>query len=168
MGKISTLWVKLPEKAIQIFVGALLPGAIGISKVDIAMQAFFNVAPVGKLGSSVTGDGLDKLGRESGQNRNNGIFHCFGPAVWYLNGNIVPCLSLCQGGEAGFAFSLAAHNRIRFPVPGFLAAVYRLVSFTDGFPFAVFSSCFLGAVALSLAPQTLRFPFTKYFSYIQR
>ena len=78
------------------------------------------------------------------------------PAVWYLNGNIVPCLSLCQGGEAGFAFSLAAHNRIRFPVPGFLAAVYRLVSFTDGFPFAVFSSCFLGAVALSLAPQDFK------------
>ena len=70
MGKISTLWVKLPEKAIQIFVGALLPGAIGISKVDIAMQAFFNVAPVGKLGSSVTGDEMcirDSSGRGSAE-----------------------------------------------------------------------------------------------------
>lgn len=114
-------------------------------------------------GPAVTGDGLDKLGWEGGQNRNNGIFHCFGSAVWYLNGNIVPCLSLSQGSEAGFAFSLAAHNSIRFPVPDFLAAVYRLVPFTDGFPFAVFPSCFLSAVALSLAPQDFEIPIYQVF-----
>ena len=45
-------------------------------------------------------DGLDKLGWESGEDRNNDVFHRFGSAVWYLNGNVVPCHSLCQGGEA--------------------------------------------------------------------
>jgi len=127
------------------------------------MQAFFNVAPVGKLGPSVRGDGLDKLGWESGEDRNNDIFHHFGSAVWYLNGNVVPCHSLCQGGEAGFAFSLAAHNSIRFPMSGFLTTVYRLVPFTDGFPFAVFPSCFLGAVVLSLTPQDFEIPVYQVF-----
>ena len=110
------------------------------------MQTFFHVAPVGKLGPPVAGDGLDKLGWESGKTETMAF------SIVSALRSIVPCLSLCQGGEAGLTFSMTAHNSIRFPVPSFLAAVYQLVSFADGFPFAAFSSCFLRAVDLSLAP----------------
>ena len=59
------------------------------------------------------------------------------------------CL-LYTSGKAGFAFALAAHCRIRFPSTGFLTAVYRLASFSNRLPFAVFLSCFFHSMACLL------------------
>ena len=40
-GKISALGIKLPKQAIQILVCPLLPGTIGIGKIDVTMQPFY-------------------------------------------------------------------------------------------------------------------------------
>lgn len=53
MGKDPAFGIKLPEQAVQISVSALLPGAIRVGKMDLAMQAIFNAAPVGKLCASI-------------------------------------------------------------------------------------------------------------------
>ena len=53
---------------------------------------------------------------------------------------------------------MTAYNGVCFPATGLLAAVYRLVLFADGFPFAVFSSCFLGAMALPFGAQDFEIP----------
>ena len=39
--KISALGIKLPEQAVQILVCPLLPGTIGIGKIDVTMQPFY-------------------------------------------------------------------------------------------------------------------------------
>ena len=101
----------------------------------------------------LVGRNVSTISREIRRNCTDGVLHRFGLSVWNLQRNIKACFPLRQGGEAGLALSLAAHNRIRFPVPGFLTTVYRLVPFADGFPFTVFPSCFLDPVAFPLAPQ---------------
>ena len=96
---------------------------------------------------------------------NNSVFHCLGFSARYLHGNVKPSLALCQSGKAGFAFALAAHCRIRFPVTGFLTAVYRLVSFSNRLPFAVFPSCFFRSMALPFAPQHFQAAVYQIFFY---
>ena len=117
------------------------------------MQPLLNTAPVGKLCAPVAGNGFDQLCRECRQRSDNGVFHGFRSPVRHLHCNVKPGLALRQGSKAGFAFALAAHHRIRFPVPGFLAAVYRLVPFADRLPLAVFAPRFFHSVALPLAAQ---------------
>lgn len=56
--KISAFGIKLPKQAVQVFICALLPGTVGVGKIDFAMQSFFNVVPVGKLCTSVASNGL--------------------------------------------------------------------------------------------------------------
>ena len=145
--------IKLPKQTVQILVCTFLPGAIRVGKVDLAMQPFFHTAPVGKLRTPSTSNGLDQLRREGRQCSNNSVFHCLGFSARYLHGNVKPSLALCQSGKAGFAFALAAHCRICFPVTGFLTAVYRLASFSNRLPFAVFPPCFFRFMALPFAPQ---------------
>ena len=53
--------IKLPKQTVQIFNCAFLPGAIRVGKVDLAMQPFFHTAPVGKLRTPSTSNGLDQL-----------------------------------------------------------------------------------------------------------
>ena len=96
---------------------------------------------------------------------NNSVFHCLGFSARYLHGNVKPCFALCQSGKAGFAFALAAHCRIHFPVTGFLTAVYRLVSFSNRLPFAVFPSCFFHSMALPFAPQHFQAAVYQIFFY---
>ena len=72
---------KLPEQAVQILVCTFLPGTIWVGKIDLAMQSFFNAAPVGKLRAPVAGNGLDQLRRESGQCSDNGVLHGLRPSV---------------------------------------------------------------------------------------
>ena len=64
MGEVSAFGIKLPEQTIEVFVCAFLPGTIRVGKIDLAMQSFFNAAPVGKLRAPVAGNGLDQLRRE--------------------------------------------------------------------------------------------------------
>ena len=52
--------IKLPKQTVQIFNCAFLPGAIRVGKVDLAMQLFFHMAPVGELRTPVAGNGLDQ------------------------------------------------------------------------------------------------------------
>ena len=117
------------------------------------MESFFNLKSVVELRTPVAGNGLDQSRGKGRQCSNNSVFHCLGFSARYLHGNVKPSLALCQSGKAGFAFALAAHCRIRFPVTGFLTAVYRLVSFSNRLPFAVFPSCFFRSMALPFAPQ---------------
>ena len=117
------------------------------------MQPFFHTAPVGKLRTPSTSNGLDQLRGKGRQCSNNSGFHCLGFSARYLHGNVKPSLALCQSGKAGFAFALAAHCRICFPMTGFLTAVYRLASFSNRLPFAVFPPCFFRFMALPFAPQ---------------
>ena len=152
-GKVPASGIKLPKQTVQILVCTFLPGAIRVSKVDLAMQPFFHTAPVGKLRTPSTSNGLDQLRGKGRQCSNNSGFHCLGFSARYLHGNVKPSFALCQSGKAGFAFALADHCRIRFPVTGFLTAVYRLASFSNRLPFAVFPSCFFRSMALSFAPQ---------------
>ena len=156
LDKIPAFRIELPEQAVEILVCAFLPGAIGVGKIDLAVQPFLNSAPVGKFSSTVAGDRLDQLGREGRQRRDNCVLHGLRPSVRHLHGNVKPSLALRQGGETGFAFALAAHHRIRFPVSGFLAAVYRLVPLTDRLSLTVFPSRFFRSMALSLAAQYLQ------------
>ena len=152
-GKVPASGIKLPKQTVQIFNCAFLPGAIRVGKVDLAMQPFFHTAPVGELRTPVAGNGLDQSRGKGRQCSNNSVFHCLGFSARHLHGNVKPSFALCQSGKAGFAFALAAHCRIRFPVTGFLTAVYRLVSFSNRLPFAVFPPCFFRSMALPFAPQ---------------
>ena len=61
MGEVSAFGIKLPEQTIEVFVCALLPGTIGVGKIDVTMEPLLNSAPVGKLRPPVTGNGLDQL-----------------------------------------------------------------------------------------------------------
>ena len=117
------------------------------------MESLFNLKSVVELRTPSTNNGLDQLRGKGRPCSNNSVFHCLGFSARYLHGNVKPSLALCQSGKAGFAFALAAHCRIRFPVTGFLTAVYRLVSFSNRLPFAVFPPCFFRSMALSFAPQ---------------
>ena len=153
-GKASCLGDKTPETdTVQIFNCAFLPGAIRVGKIDFTMESLFNLKPVGELRTPSTSNGLDQLRGKGRQCSNNSGFHCLGFSARYLHGNVKPSLALCQSGKAGFAFALAAHCRIRFPATGFLTAVYRLASFSNRLPFAVFLSCFFHSMALPFAPQ---------------
>ena len=121
------------------------------------MESFFNLKPVVELRTPSTNNGPDQLRGKGRPCSNNSGFHSIshglGFSARYLHGNVKPCFALCQSGKAGFAFALAAHCRIRFPVTGFLTVVYRLVSFSNRLPFAVFPSCFFRSMALPFAPQ---------------
>ena len=129
-----------------------------VCKIDITVQPFFNSAPVGKFRAPVTSNGLDQLGREGRKHRNNRILHGFSLAVRNFNCNVKACLTFRQGSEAGLALALAAHDRIRFPVPGFFPAVHGFVPFANRLALTVFSSRFLTPVAFSLAPQYFQVP----------
>jgi len=129
------------------------------------MQPFFHTAPVGKLRTPSTSNGLDQLRGKGRPCSNNSGFHCLGFSARYLHGNVKPSLALCQSGKAGFAFALAAHCRTRFPVTGFLTAVYRLVSFSNRLPFAVFPPCFFHSMALPFAPQHFQAAVYQIFFY---
>ncbi len=156
-GKVPASGIKLPKQTVQIFNVAFLPGAIRVGKIDFTIESLFNLKPVGELRTPVAGNRLDQLRREGRPCSNNSVFHSISHgldfSVRHLHGNVKPSLALCQSGKAGFAFALAAHCRTRFPSTGFLTAVYRLASFSNRLPFAVFPSCFFRFMALPFAPQ---------------
>ena len=64
--EISSLGIKLPEQAVQIFICTFLPYTIRISIIDITVQSLLNSAPVCELGSTVAGNCLDHLRRKGG------------------------------------------------------------------------------------------------------
>ncbi len=65
-GKVPALGIKLPEQAVQILVCTFLPGTIWVGKIDLAMQSFFNAAPVGKLRAPVAVMVLTSCGGKAG------------------------------------------------------------------------------------------------------
>lgn len=146
------------------FICTFLPCTVRISKIDVTVQSFLDPAPVCELSSTVAGNRLDQLRRESRQHGNERIFHRFCFAVRNFDGDVKACLPLGQGGKAGLAFSQATYDCIRFPVTGFLAAVYRLVSFSDRLSLVVFPRVSLAPWLFPLRRSTFRFPFTRYFS----
>ena len=133
-------------------------------KIHITVQSFLNLAPVGKLSSTVAGNGLDQLGREGRQRGDNGVLHGLRSSVRHLHCNVKPGFAFCKGGKTDLALSLAAHYRILFPVPGLMTAVHRLVLFTDRLSLVVFAPDFFYSVTLSLAAQ--HFQVTIYQTFL--
>ena len=129
------------------------------------MESFFNLKSVVELCTPVAGNGLDQSRGKGRQCSNNSVFHCLGFSARHLHGNVKPSFALCQSGKAGFAFALAAHCRICFPMTGFLTAVYRLASFSNRLPFAVFPPCFFHSMALPFAPQHFQAAVYQIFFY---
>ena len=117
------------------------------------MQPFLYPAPVGKLRTTVTGDRLHQLRRKARERGDYGVLHRLCPAVRHLHRYVKPRLALCQSRKAGFALTLPAYHRIRFPMPGLLSAVHRLVPLADRLALVVFAPCLLDSMALSLAAQ---------------
>ena len=135
-GEGSCPWIKLPEQAVQILVCTFLPGTIWVGKIDLAMQSFFNAAPVGKLRAPVAGNSLDQLRRKAGQCSDNGVLmmvSAVGPtSSWQCKTE--SCAP--PGGKAGF-FCLATHHCIRFPNARLLTAVYDLSLLRSTFPYCI-------------------------------
>ena len=115
------------SRPFRFWVCIFLTGAIWIGNINVSMQPLFDLAPVGKLHSPVTGNVLNQ-GRRKGRHRqNNGVFHDLralakASSPQYKSGSCARPKS-----QVSFDLALSAYYGVCFPVSSSLAAVYRLV-----------------------------------------
>ncbi len=130
---ISTLGIKLPKQAVQIFICTFLPSTIWIGKMHVTLQPFLDLAPVCKFCSPVTGNTFAQLRGKVDNAKTMAFSNGRGSSVRHLDCYVKPGLAFCQGGKASLALALAAHHRICIPMPSFQMAVYRLVPLSYSF-----------------------------------
>ena len=160
--------IKRSKQAVCIFIRALLPRTVWIGKIHFAAKPLLDLAPVRKFRSPVAGDRFDQLRRELRECRNDRVLHSLGSSVGHFDRNVKPRLALCQSRKASLALSLTAYDRVCFLVSGFFAAVYGFVALAYGFALLYLPRVSFTPWFFPLRRSTFRFPFTRYFSYIQR
>jgi hypothetical protein len=98
-GDIGFFGKKVAEAAVEVFIGAFLPGAVGVAEIDFEVEFGFKLLIEGEFSALVDGDGAAQGWRQAAQDVIDTIDDYLTVFAWVFDDKDHSCPAFNEGGE---------------------------------------------------------------------